>query len=267
VDSATSESAISAALGALAAAAFEGLGGGMDSPQASAKSAKRAALLFIMEGQVYYTLVIGTDSEDVRAAIESGALRGPALLELLLSVPFRNRDAWLDEVLGFEPSPSDVPDLPREAVPYLPCGVDEILAMLREVAVTEEHELVDLGSGLGRVVILTRLIAGARAKGIEIQEPLVRRARERAMALGADVSFVHANVADIELDGSLFFLYAPCNGQMLTAFLRRLEEVARRRPIVVCTVGLEFREVSWLVPRKVECVSLAVYDSSFTRSA
>jgi hypothetical protein len=203
----------------------------------------------------------------VRAAIESGALHGTALLRLLLSVPFRNRDVWVDEVLGFEPPPPDIPDLPRESVPYLPCGVDEILAMLREVSVGSEHELVDLGSGLGRVVILSRLIAGARAHGIEIQEPLVRRARARAVALGADVSFTHANVADVELDGSIFFLYAPCNGEMLTAVLARLKEVAERRPIVVCAVGLEFQGVSWLVPRKIECVSLAVYDSSFTQSA
>lgn len=197
-----------------------------------------------------------------RAAIASGALRGPALLELVRAVPFHDRDDWCDELLGIDGPPPDVPDLPRGAVPYLPCGVDEILRMLAEVPVRAEDALVDLGSGLGRVVILVHLLSRARACGIEIQEPLARSARLRGEALGlGGVSFVHGNAADAELEGTIFFLYAPCNGGMLTAVLRRLEAVARRHAIVVCAVGLEFRDVPWLAPRTTSSVSLAVYDS------
>ena len=79
---------------------------------------------------------------ELRAAIVSGLLRGSALRERLLSIPFRNRDMWLDAVLGFDPPPVDIPNLPRGAVPYLPCGVDEILTFVREVPVTAEDELV-----------------------------------------------------------------------------------------------------------------------------
>ncbi len=197
-----------------------------------------------------------------RAEIESGALRGDALFELLLSAPFVDRDAWLDELLGFDEPPPDIANLPRGAVPYLPSGVDEILAMVVEAPIEPDDELVDLGSGLGRVAILAHLLSGARACGVEIQEPLVRRARARCTELALPlVSFVHANAADIGLDGSIFFLYSPFNGEMLSAVLRRLGEVARRRPIVVCTVGLEFRGVPWLLARKTENVSLALYDS------
>jgi hypothetical protein len=97
---------------------------------------------------------------------------------------------------------------------------------------------------------------------VEIQEPLVQSARARCAELALlPVSFVHADAADAELDGSIFFLYAPFNGEMLTRVLRRLEDVARRRPIVVCAVGLEFREVPWLVPRKTSSVSLILYDA------
>jgi SAM-dependent methyltransferase len=195
-------------------------------------------------------------------AIVSGALRGPALLELLLSLPVRDRDVWVDEVLGLEEAPPDVPDLPRGSVPYLPAGVDEIVAMVLEAPVQADDEFVDLGSGLGRAAILTHLLTGARACGVEIQEPLVRDARALTAALNlAGVSFVHASAADVVPDGSIFFLYAPCNGEMLAAVLRRVEAVARRRPIVVCAVGLEFRDVPWLRPRKTSNVSLAVYDS------
>jgi SAM-dependent methyltransferase len=147
-------------------------------------------------------------------------------------------------------------------VPYLPAGVDEILAMVLEAPIRSDDEFVDLGSGLGRVVILAHLLSGARALGVEIQEPLAIGARARGLALNLPaVSFVHASAADVALDGSVFFLYAPFNGETLTAVLRRIEEVARRRAIVVCALGLEFRDVTWLRPRTISNVSLALYDS------
>lgn len=48
---------------------------------------------------------------------------------------------------------------------------------------------------------------------------------------------------------------------MLARVLARLEDVARRRPIVLCTVGLEFRGVPWLVARSTSRVSVTIYDS------
>ncbi|WP_158625545.1 class I SAM-dependent methyltransferase [Corallococcus carmarthensis] len=197
-----------------------------------------------------------------RADIESGALRGAALSELLLSIPSLERDVWLDELLGFDEPPPDIANLPRGAVPYLPSGVDEILAMVSEVPLRRDDAFVDLGSGLGRVVILAHLLSGARAQGVELQEPLVHLARARCAELALPlVSFVHANAADTELDGSVFFLYSPFNGEMLSAVLRRLEDVARRRPIVVCAVDFELHGVTWLRARKTSKVSLALYDS------
>ncbi|GMU03787.1 class I SAM-dependent methyltransferase [Corallococcus caeni] len=204
----------------------------------------------------------GTRMRRARADLESGALRGDALRELLLSVPAFERDGWVDALLGFEEPPPDVADLPRGAVPYLPSGVDEILAMVAEVPLRPDDAFVDLGSGLGRVVMLAHLLSGARAQGVELQEPLVHRARARCAELALPrVSFVHANAADIELDGSVFFLYAPFNGEMLSAVLRRLEDVARRRPIVICTVDLELHGVPWLRERETGKVSLTLYDS------
>lgn len=179
-------------------------------------------------------------ARSARAGIESGALRGSALVDLLTQVPFRDRDAWIDEVLGIAPPPPDIPDLPRGSVPYLPCGVDEILALVREVPLRPGDTLVDLGSGLGRVAILAHLISGARARGIELQEPLVRAADSRARELGLrDVTFTHGDVTDeaVPLAGSVFFLYAPFNGAMLARVVERLAAVAPRP--IVCTVDLE----------------------------
>ena len=101
--------------------------------------------------------------------IQSGALRGEELAQLLLSVPFRDRDAWTDELLGLEGLPPDVPDLPPGSVPYLPCGVDEIVAFLGESMTLTTGTLrpvpeIFMPDGAGRVAVLTR-ISGTRPDG------------------------------------------------------------------------------------------------------
>jgi hypothetical protein len=202
-------------------------------------------------------------AQRAREAIAAGALRGAALAGLLRSVPPDRRDAFVDEVLGIDdPSPPDVPDLPRGSVPYLPCGVDEVLAMVAEVPLGAEDVLVDLGSGLGRVVILGHLLTGARARGVEIQGPLVALARKSAAALALPgVSFVEGDALDVELEGSVFFLYAPFNGGTLRRVLHRLRQVAERHPVVVCAVGTEFRDEDWLAPRTSTGPALTIYES------
>ena len=179
-----------------------------------------------------------------------------------MSVPPRDRDVWVDELLGLDDLPPDAPTLPYGGVPYLPCGVQEIMTMVREAPLRSDDEFVDLGSGAGRVVMLAHLLSGARACGVEIQEPLVRAATARRDALGlSGVSFLHANAEAIELDGSVFFLFAPFNGAMLTNVLARLECVASRRRVIVCTVCLELRTESWLMERGRSHYELAIYDS------
>lgn len=202
------------------------------------------------------------DARAARDALAAGALRGAALLERLAAIPALDRDAWIDELLGIDPPPPDIADLPRGVVPYLPCGVDEIVATVREAPLGPGDVLVDIGAGLGRVVMLGHLLSGARAVGIELQAPLVDRARARCAALGLDaVSFVHADAGEIDLDGSVFFLYAPCNGERLARVVRRLEAAARRRPIVIGAAGIELPELPWLRRRPASCASLALYDT------
>lgn len=189
-------------------------------------------------------------------------LRGLALADLIRDVGPRDRDTFVDEMLGFDHIPSDA-ELPRGGTPYLPCGVEEILRMVREVPLRPTDTFVDLGSGVGRVAILAHLVSGARAGGIEIQRQLVAVARERAEELRLpDVTFVLGNALEVALDASVFFMYSPFNGETLRTFLGRLEAVARTRPIVVCTVDMELR-VPWLVARRSTSLALTIYDAKF----
>ena len=83
--------------------------------------------------------------QQLRAEIQAGRLRGAALRDLVCSIPRVDREVWIDEVLGMPPAPPTSSDLPRGGVPYLPAGVDEILAWLDEAGVTAEDSVVDLG--------------------------------------------------------------------------------------------------------------------------
>jgi hypothetical protein len=197
-----------------------------------------------------------------RGEVVAGTLRGPALQQRLLAVPAHDRDVWVDELLGLGEPPPDVPDLPAGAVPYLPCGVEEILTVALDIPLRPDDELVDIGSGQGKVVLLAHLLTGVRARGVELQEPLVRC----ALAVSAEfqlenVSFTLGNAIEVPLEGSIFFLYSPCNGELLSALLGRLEELARRKPIVVCAAGFELPGVRWLEPRRASAVSVALYES------
>jgi hypothetical protein len=188
-------------------------------------------------------------------------LRGDALLDTLLALPPADRDAYVDELLGLGEPPEDQ-SLPAGGVPYLPAGVNEILAIIREAPVTRADTFVDLGSGMGRVVMLTQLITGCRAHGVEVQPSLVDRAKACAARLQlSQVSFERADASVAELDGSIFFLYAPFNGELLKRVLGRLEELARRRTFKVCTVDLVLDSVRWLRPKPTDNLALSLYES------
>lgn len=171
----------------------------------------------------------------------------PDLASILYGMRPDDRDAWVDARYGFDPPPPDN-ELPRGGVPYLPAPVDAILEIVREAPVRSTDTIVDIGSGLGRVVILASLLSGARGIGIDVQTHLVARSRETAAAIGLDrVSFIAGNAADVEVDGTVYFLYAPCNGALLARVLERMAAVAKRHPITVCTIDLELDHVPWLV--------------------
>jgi predicted RNA methylase len=183
------------------------------------------------------------------------------LLQRLMSVPSQDRDAYVDRELGFRPPPPDE-GLPQGGVPYLPATVDDIVAVVREVPLRPTDTFVDLGSGLGRVAIIAHLLSGARAHGVEVQERLVRLARERAAALGVErVTFEHTNVVDAELDGNVFFLYSPFNGETLKRVLKKLEALSKKKRIALAAVDIEFPHERWLRRRDTSSLAVTIYES------
>ena len=140
-----------------------------------------------------------------------------------------------------------------EMVFYQPTPARAILAMIEGAGIGPRDRFYDLGSGLGQVVILTALLTGARARGIEIEPAYCVYARRSARRLGASgVEIVNADARQASLaGGTVFYLYTPFKGEMLAQVLRRLEAVAMEGPIRICTFGpcgVELSRLPWLEP-------------------
>lgn len=152
----------------------------------------------------------------------------------------------------------DAGELPEEEVPrepemvaYQPTPSRAILALLPHVA--QDDVFYDLGSGLGRVVILVALLRGARARGVELEPGFCEYAARCAARVGVrNVEFSQADAREAELaDGTVFFLYTPFRGALLQQVLAHLQLLAARRSLRVCTFGpctLEVARSAWLRP-------------------
>lgn len=153
-------------------------------------------------------------------------------------MPFGERDAWCDRVLGLGPPPADGP-LPPGAVPYLPCGVDALLEVVDRAAITAADVVVDLGAGVGRALALLARLTGAGVIGVELQPAL-------AAAALPGVTIVCADAADTVPPGTVYFLYCPFGGARLGRVLDALAAIARTRPIRIACVDLPLPDCPWL---------------------
>lgn len=119
-------------------------------------------------------------AERVRSLLHGGRVKPPAFRAELERVPPRDRDAWLDRVLGLDAIPEDGPRLPPGCVPYLPCPVAALLGVLDATPFEASDVFVDVGSGVGRAAALVHLLTGVEVVGLEIQPELARASRELA---------------------------------------------------------------------------------------
>lgn len=197
----------------------------------------------------------------LRAAIRSGATRGAAFRERLERVPPAERDAWIEEVLDVAHPPLDERPLDRELVPYVPSGVAEIVHALDATGLAAGDTLVDLGAGMGKVLLLTALLTGARAHGVEIDGRLAAAARDAAAGLGLDgVTMHHGDARAVDPGpADLFFLYVPFTGAVLRAVLDRLEPAARARRAHLCASPLDLVRHPWLAPAGLPCGWMEIY--------
>lgn len=139
-------------------------------------------------------------------------------------------------------------------VRYQPTPARWILALIERAAIGPQDRFVDLGSGLGQVLLMTAMLSGARSTGIELEPSYTEHARLSAQGLGLKgADFVTADAREADLtDGTVYFLYTPFRGGLLQAVLERLRAQSRLRPIRVCGHGPcceALFQTPWLRPR------------------
>jgi hypothetical protein len=182
--------------------------------------------------------------QGIRREIQRGA--GPdVLLQWIQKSSLAHGEGYdyLDEliigVLQFEEPGAGVIPLGAEMVPYQPTPARHIFDLIGRTAVTERDVLIDLGSGLGHVALLTSICTSARSIGIELDPAYIDCARRSAQGLNLrSATFLQQDARTGDLSaGTVFYLYTPFSGTILRAVLDSLRREAASRPIRICTFG------------------------------
>jgi hypothetical protein len=179
----------------------------------------------------------------VRAQIAAGRLRGAALAAHFLAAPAAEREHYVEEVLGIAYPPLAEAPLERELVGYQPSSYDELMFAFEAAPLHAGQRFVDLGSGLGKAVVLADLLRGAHAWGIERDARLCSEAERAAAELRCSAArFVHADVRHAELgEADVVFMYLPFTGRVLRGVLERLlrTTAGRAPPRFLCCGALD----------------------------
>lgn len=204
-----------------------------------------------------------------RGRLREGGLRGAELASWLAAQAPAQRDLAIEHLLGIAHRPLATRRLDGDLVDYIPSGIAPIVRAVLEVPITPADVFVDLGAGLGKVALAVHLLSGAVTRGVELQPELAAAAAARAVDLGLEgVSFEPSDARTADLSqASVVFLYLPFTGATLATVMARLEAVARRRALVVITLGLDLRAFEWLTARATPELWLSIHDSRFPGAA
>jgi hypothetical protein len=162
-------------------------------------------------------------------------------------------DVFVDGLLHMDSAPEETKDLESGMIGYQATPARVILELIQHAHLQADDVFYDVGSGLGRVVLLAALLSAAQVKGIEFEPAYCTYAQQRAQSLHLSrVSIVNVDARQADYaDGTLFFLYTPCTGRMFQEVLDRLHNEARLRPITIATYGPCTERVAqqpWLRP-------------------
>jgi len=148
-------------------------------------------------------------------------------------------DEFLDGVFRFEEPGTVIVQPTVEMVFYQPTPARHIFDLFNRTALTEHDVLIDLGSGLGHVPLLTCICTRARCVGVEIEPVYVDSAKQCAETLNLKgVTFIQQDARAANLkEGTIFYLYTPFAGKMLRAVLDSLRCEGANRDIRVSTLG------------------------------
>jgi SAM-dependent methyltransferase len=168
----------------------------------------------------------------------------------------------VEEVLGIAYPPLDEGAPEQDAMSYAPSGYAEITHAFDLTGLCEENGLLDLGCGLGKVLLLARLLTGARVFGIERHGELAALARSAARRLAVSIELIEGDARELSLpDTDVTFLYLPFSGPALSTVLARLGSgAASNRARWLCSAPLDARYHATYAPAGLPSSWLQVYE-------
>lgn len=167
---------------------------------------------------------------ETRLQIQRGILRGARLRHEIEAAD--DRDHFVEELLGIAYPPLDEATPGPEQIPYVPSGYDEIVHAFEASSLGAGDGFLDLGSGLGKAVMLAELLCGAIAHGVEVDGVLHTEAARAARGLGIASTFTHGDARTAPYPRTdVVFMYLPFTGTVLETVLGRIMTLA---PRVLC---------------------------------
>jgi hypothetical protein len=160
-------------------------------------------------------------------------------------------DCLLERTLLAEPPPAESRPRQPGMIRYEATPARIVLEFIDTVRFLPADVFIDIGSGLGLVVMLVHLLAGVKSIGIEYDPAYCGYAQARA------AEFKLSNVAFLNLDarladfgqGNVFFMFTPVTDSIFDEVLEKLRQVARRRTIQIGSYGTctyELAKLPWL---------------------
>ena len=218
----------------------------------SSNAAQRAELSALHEAVRAAAL---SEHAELRAEIAAASLSGAALRRLLDDVPRLERDHFLEELLGIAYPPLEASMAAPELIGYAPSGYDEIAYALELTGLGPGGRFLDIGSGLGKAVMLATLLTGATSRGVERDPQLHAMAEGAARSLALiDAHFDLGDALETSMpEVDVVFMYLPFTGATLARMLERLLEAGRARPAragerFLCTAALDLPRYPELAP-------------------
>lgn len=167
----------------------------------------------------------------------------------------------IDDLIGINSGPVEK-DIDMEALkeqygyeqfPYQGTPYELIRRFLKELNLTDQDVLYDLGCGYGRIPLYGAMTTYGKYRGIEIVPERVKEANAAKDKFKLDnVDFRQGNVLEQDYaDGSVFFLFNPFTDETLKKVGEQLEQLAKAKKIRVVSIGAStsyFNSQNWLRP-------------------
>lgn len=120
---------------------------------------------------------------------------------------------------------------------YKPVGLIQFRRILPRRTVTADDIFLDIGSGMGRAVLLAATYSFRRVIGVELSTQLVDIARDnvdrsRAKLRCKDIVIVNGDAVHYEIpdDVTVVFMYNPVRGDIFAAVVKNVLDSYDRRP-------------------------------------